>query len=59
MRFGAAYNPGENKPARQPGTFCNGSGHLDGGTAPSTTLSAGTYLVSEDARVLLLACPVT
>ena len=43
MRFGAAHNLGENKFARQPGTFRNGNRHLDGGTAPSTTLSGGTY----------------
>ena len=39
---GPAHNPGENTLARQPGTFRNGNRHLDGGTAPSTTLSAGT-----------------
>ncbi len=43
MRFGAAHNPGENTLARQPGTFRNGNRQLDGGTAPSTTLSGGTY----------------
>ena len=42
-RFGAAHNPGENTLARQPGTFRNGNRQLDGGTAPSTTLSGGTY----------------
>ena len=59
MRVGAAHNPGGNTLARQPGTFRNGNGQLDGGTAPSTTLSGGTSMVSEDARVLLLACPIT
>ena len=44
MRFGAAHNPGENTLARQPGTFRNGNRQLDGGTAPWTTLSGGTYL---------------
>ena len=43
MRFGAAHNPGENTVARQPGTFRNGNRQLDGGTAPSTTLSRGNY----------------
>ena len=42
MRFGAAHNPGENTLARQPSTFRNGNRQLDGGTAPSTTLSGGT-----------------
>ena len=45
MRFGAAHNPGGNTHARQPGTFRNGNRQLDGGTAPSTTLSGGTYFV--------------
>ena len=43
MRFGAAHNPGENTLARQPGTFRNDNRQLDGDTAPSTTLSGGTY----------------
>ena len=43
MRFGAARNPGENTLARQPGAFRNGNRQLDDGTAPSTTLSGGTY----------------
>ena len=43
MRFGAAHNPGENTLARQPGTFRTGNRQLDGGTAPSTTPSGGTY----------------
>ena len=42
-RFGAAHHPGGNILARQPGTFRNGNRQLDGGTAPSTTLSGGTY----------------
>ena len=42
MRFGAAHNPGDNTLARQPGTFRNGNRQLNGGTAPSTTLSGGT-----------------
>ena len=41
MRFGADHNPGGNTLARQPGTFRNGNQQLDGGTAPSTTLSGG------------------
>ena len=40
---GAAQKPGENTLVRQPGTFRNGNRQLDGGTAPSTTLSGGTY----------------
>ena len=36
-----------------------GNRQLDGGTAPSTTLSGAHFVVSEDARVLLLACPAT
>ena len=59
MRFGAAYNPGGSTHARHPGTFRVGNRQLDGGTAPSTTLSGAPPLVSEDARVLLLVCPVT
>ena len=43
MRFGAAHNLGENTLARQPGIFDNGNRQLDGVTAPSTTLSGGTY----------------
>ena len=43
MRFGAAHNLGENTLAHQPGTFRNGNRQLDGDTAPSTTLSGGTY----------------
>ena len=43
MRIVAAHNPGENSLARQPGTFRNGNRQLDGGTAPSTTPSGGTY----------------
>ena len=42
MRFGAAHNPGGNTHAPQPGTFRTGNRQLDGGTAPSTTLSGGT-----------------
>ena len=59
MRFGAAHNPGGNTHARQPGTFATGNRQLDGVTATSTTLSGAPRLVSEDARVLLLAYPVT
>ena len=51
MRFGAAHNPGENTYARQPSIFRTGNRQLDGGTAPSTTLSLTPLLVSEDARV--------
>ena len=59
IRFGAAHNPCGNTHARQPGTFRTGNRQLDCGTAPSTTLSGAPLLVSEDARFLLLACPVT
>ena len=51
MRFGSAHNPGGNTHARQPGTFRTGNRQLDGGTAPSTTLSGTTLLLSEYARV--------
>ena len=51
MCFGAARNPGGNTHARQPGAFRTGNRQLDGGTAPSTTLSGTPLLVSEDARV--------
>ena len=40
--LGTAHNPGGNTLARQPGTSRNGNRQLDGGTAPSTTLSGGT-----------------
>ena len=53
-----ATTPGENTLAHQPGTFHNGNRQLDGGTAPSTLLG-GTSFGAKDARVLLLACPVT
>ena len=55
MRFGAAHNPGENKCARQPGTFRNGNRQLDG----RQHCRGVPILVSENARVLLLACPET
>ena len=51
MRFGVFYNASGNTPARQAGTFRTGSRQLDGGTAPSTTLSETPLLDSEDARV--------
>ena len=57
--LGAVHNPGENALARQPGIFRNGNRQLGGGTAPLIALSGTPLLVSENARVLLLACPVT
>ena len=52
-------NPGGNTHARQHGTFRTGNRQLDGGTAPSTTLSGKPLLVSEELVFLLLACPIT
>ena len=51
MRFDTAHNSGGNTHARQYGTFGTGNRQLDGGTAPSTTLSGTPLLVSKDARV--------
>ena len=59
MRFGAAHHPGENTLARQPGTFRTGNRQLGGGRHRRQHCQGAPLLVSEDARVLLLACPVT